>query len=129
MKAFGLPKCITNSCTGYKGSRRRNIQISFRCSLYVNFIHKWQDLQFKVDSERQIFWQTFQSCSKYSQSFCQKSAEIKSPKKYFFSYFVLMSGLYLYGTVYYRLQATDYAEQTISKLVCRNWWDPDCITI
>ena len=27
----------------------------------------------------------------YSQSFCQKSAERKSPKKYF-SYFVLMSG-------------------------------------
>ena len=23
------------------------------------FIHKWQDLQFKVDSERQIFWETF----------------------------------------------------------------------
>ena len=25
----------------------------------VNFIHKWRDLQFKVDSERQIFWETF----------------------------------------------------------------------
>ena len=24
----------------------------------VNFIHKWRDLQFKVDSERQIFWET-----------------------------------------------------------------------
>ena len=23
--------------------------------VYVNFIHKWRDLQFKVDSERQIF--------------------------------------------------------------------------
>ena len=23
------------------------------------FIHKWRDLQFKVDSERQIFWETF----------------------------------------------------------------------
>ena len=22
----------------------------------VNFIHKWQDLQFKIDSERQIFF-------------------------------------------------------------------------
>ena len=30
----------------------------------------------------------------YSQSFCQKSAERKSPKKYFL-YFVLMSGLAL----------------------------------
>ena len=28
-------------------------------SLCVNFIHKWRDLQFKVDSERQIFWETF----------------------------------------------------------------------
>ena len=25
----------------------------------VNFMHKWQDLQFKVDTERQIFWETF----------------------------------------------------------------------
>ena len=33
--------------------------------VFVNFIHKWRDLQFKVDS----------------QSFCQKSAERKSPKK------------------------------------------------
>ena len=25
----------------------------------VNFLHKWRDLQFKVDSERQIFWELF----------------------------------------------------------------------
>ena len=25
----------------------------------INFIYKWRDLQFKVDSERQIFWETF----------------------------------------------------------------------
>ena len=25
----------------------------------VNFIHEWRDLQFKVDSERQIFVKTF----------------------------------------------------------------------
>ena len=25
----------------------------------VNFIHKWRDLQFKIDSERKIFWETF----------------------------------------------------------------------
>ena len=25
----------------------------------VNFIHKWRDLQFKVDSERQIYWELF----------------------------------------------------------------------
>ena len=58
----------------------------------VNFIHKWRDLQFKVDSERQIFWETFNANFIYSQSFCQKSAERKSSKKYS-SYFVLMFGL------------------------------------
>ena len=45
----------------------------------VNFIHKWRDLQFKVDSERQIFWETFHGNFIYSQSFCKKSAERKSP--------------------------------------------------
>ena len=25
----------------------------------VNFIHKWRNLQFKVDFERQIFWETY----------------------------------------------------------------------
>ena len=25
----------------------------------VNFIHKWRNLQFQVDSEWQIFWETF----------------------------------------------------------------------
>ena len=34
----------------------------------VNF--KWRDLQFKVDSERQIFWETFHGILIYSQSFC-----------------------------------------------------------
>ena len=28
--------------------------------VFVNFIHKWRDLKFKVDFERQIFWETFQ---------------------------------------------------------------------
>ena len=54
---------------------------------HSNFIHKWRDLQFKVDSEGQIFWENFHGNFIYSQSFCQKSAEKKSPKKYF-SYFV-----------------------------------------
>ena len=58
----------------------------------INFIHKWRDLQFKIDSKRQIFCETFHGKFIYSPSFCQKSAERKSPKKYF-SYFVLMSGL------------------------------------
>ena len=58
----------------------------------VNFVHKWRDLQFKVDSERQIFWETFHGNLIQNQSFCQKSAESKSQKKYFL-YFVLMPGL------------------------------------
>ena len=39
-----------------------------------------------------FFEKLFMSILFYSQSFCQKSAEMKSPKKYF-SYLVLMSGL------------------------------------
>ena len=58
----------------------------------INFIHKWRDLHFKVDTEQQIFeklsWQLFI----YSQRFCQTSADRKSPKKYF-RIFVLMSDL------------------------------------
>ena len=56
----------------------------------INFIHKLRDLQFKVDSERQIFWETFNGNFIYSQSFCQKSVEKKLPKKYFrFSFWYL----------------------------------------
>ena len=50
----------------------------------VNFINKWRDLQFKVDSQRYFFFrETFHDNFIYSQSFCQNSAERKSPKKYF----------------------------------------------
>ena len=48
------------------------------------------DLQFKDGSERHIFWETFHGNFIYSQSFCQKSAEIKSPKKYFFIFCFLI---------------------------------------
>ena len=37
----------------------------------VNFIHKWRDPQFKVDSDRQIFWETFHDNFIYSQSFAR----------------------------------------------------------
>ena len=42
----------------------------------VNFIHKWQDLQFKIDSERQIFflrnfsWQFFNLLSEFLPEIC-----------------------------------------------------------
>ena len=57
--------------------------------VYVNFIHMWRELQSKVDSEQLIFfWENFSwPISIYCQSFCQKSAEMKSPKKYFFFIF------------------------------------------
>ena len=50
------------------------------------FIHEWRDLQFSIDSERQIFEKLFHSRLSYLQSFCQKSAERKSQKKYFFTF-------------------------------------------
>ena len=54
----------------------------------VNFIRDWRDLPFNVDFERQIFEKLFHGRFLfYYQSFCQKYAERKSPKKYF-SYFV-----------------------------------------
>ena len=54
----------------------------------VNFIRNWgDDLHFNVDSERQIFQKLFHGRSIHSQSFCQKSVERKSPKKYF-SHFI-----------------------------------------
>ena len=43
----------------------------------VTFIHKWRDLQFKVDSELQVFWETFHGNIIYSQTICQKSVERK----------------------------------------------------
>ena len=45
---------------------------------------------YKIDAERQIFWESFHGNFIYSQSFWQKSAESQSPKKYFL-YFVFMS--------------------------------------
>ena len=49
--------------------------------LCVLIIHKWRDLQFKVDSERHFFVKLFMGILFYAQE-----------KKYF-SYFVLMFGL------------------------------------
>ena len=47
----------------------------------VNIINEWRVLKLKADSERQIFWETFHGNFIYSQSFCQKTIERKSPKK------------------------------------------------
>ena len=48
----------------------------------VLILYKWRDLQFKVDSVRQILWATVHG-NFIPIYFCQKSAERKSPKKYF----------------------------------------------
>ena len=52
----------------------------------VNFIHKWQDLHFKVDSEQQIFLRNFswQICLFTLRVFASNLLRRKSPKKYFF---------------------------------------------
>ena len=91
----------------------------------VNFIHKWRDLQFKFDSERQIFWETFHGNFIYFQSFCQKSTERKSPKKYFL-YFVSMSGLgleiWLFSSnkpTHYLLDHGDFPFFFITNLIIR----------
>ena len=56
----------------------------------VNFMREWRDLQFNVDSERKIFEKHFHGRFIHSQSFCQKSAERKSPMKYFFFFSILV---------------------------------------
>ena len=61
------------------------------CVVCVNFIHKWRDLQFKVDSKRQIFWHFFHGNFIYSQSFHRRNT---------FCIFVLMSGLGLEPWLY-----------------------------
>ena len=53
----------------------------------VNFIRKWRDLQFKVYSDRQIFWETFHNNFIYL--VFARNLLRKSPKKYFL-YFVFM---------------------------------------
>ena len=41
-----------------------------------NFIDRWRDLQFKVDSERQIFWETFHGNFIYSEFLPEIAEEI-----------------------------------------------------
>ena len=53
-----------------------------------------KNVQFEVDSERQIYFEKlFLDSFIYSQSFCQKSAETKSSKKYFFIFRWLLADL------------------------------------
>ena len=64
-------------------------------AVWVNFIRVWLDLQINFDSDGEIFEKLFHGRFIFCfQSFCQKSFEKKTSKKYiFFLYFVLMSYL------------------------------------
>ena len=65
-------------------SQDYNMASHITCVVSVNFIHERWDLQLKVDSKRQIFWETFPGHFYLnSRSFCQKHTEKKSPNKYF----------------------------------------------
>ena len=82
---------------GHYNPSVRIIELAFRttCGVCVHFIYKWRDLQFKVDSERQIHDNFI-----YSQNFCQKSAERKSHEEIHFFNFILMFGLMLEPRLY-----------------------------
>ena len=71
----------------YNPSVRIKAQLLTPLMQCVNFIRKRRELQFNVDSERQISEKVFHGRFISSQNFCQKSAERKSTKKYF-SYFI-----------------------------------------
>ena len=59
----------------------------------VYFIHKWRDLQFKVNSERQIFWETFHGNFYLLLEFLPEICWEEIAEEILFLYFVLMSGL------------------------------------
>ena len=89
-KAFSKKRRYLADPVLKKNMRKSNIR---------TYIHNWPLQPFSQDyglasytahvvcSERQIFEELFHGRFIYSQSFCQKSAEKKSPKKYF-SYFI-----------------------------------------
>ena len=83
--------------------------------VWVNFTSGWPNLQFKADSERQIFEKLFHGdfSLNFTQSFCQNSAERKSPKIYsFHSFFVLISncGLVSNKPTHYLLNYGDFRQ-------------------
>ena len=63
LSATVLPNCKTNTHTyihniiGHSNPSARVIDLVSHTTyvMYINFTHKWRDLQFKFDSERQIF--------------------------------------------------------------------------
>ena len=53
---------LVTVCTYIITTLQSGLRPSFSHHLYVvcvNFIYEWRNLQFKVDSQRQIFWETF----------------------------------------------------------------------
>ena len=91
-----------NVFIGYLSARetRTSIIINIFLAFLKPVIPQLNLCEVKVNSERQIFGETFHGNFIYSQSFSQKSAERKSPKKYFLYVFCLMSGLLLEPWLY-----------------------------
>ena len=83
----GLQHTYTHNWPLKSFSRDYDLASNITYVVCVNFIHEWRGLQFNDDSERQICEKLFHGRFIYSHSFCQKSAERKSPKKYFFFIF------------------------------------------
>ena len=54
----------------------------------VNFIHEWRDLQFKVDSERQIFEKLFMAILFTLRVFARNLLRGSRRRNIFFSYFI-----------------------------------------
>ena len=93
----------------------------------LNFIHDWPDLKLKVDSERQVFDKLIRAIL-FTLSFCQKSAERKSPKKYFFIFrFVgdVKRGVLTVAS-YLKNQHTTYQTTSNTKKSIRNYISVAC---
>ena len=73
-------------CSLQRFSQDYNLVSHTIYAVCVHVIH----VQFKIDSERQIFEKLFHGNFILSQSFFQISAERQLPKKYSFLYFVLL---------------------------------------
>ena len=89
---------VTSTVAGDRIDPLYNVLASYTTHVVcINFIREWRDLQFNVDSKRQIFFSLrnfFFASFIYSQRFCQKSTERKWPKEYFFFHnFDVRSGI------------------------------------
>ena len=96
--------------------------------VYFNVIHKWRDLQFKVDSEQQFFLETFHGNFFLLSEFLPKSAERNSEEIFFIFYFNVWSGartlaftsnkpIHYLQTAYFLLPLILHTEHLNSKVI------------